>query len=44
MIRSGTQSITAVSYDLGFSNPSHFSRRFHQMYGMTPREFAAQFH
>lgn len=44
MIRSGVQSITAVSYDLGFSNPSHFSRRFHQMYGMTPREFAARFH
>tara|TARA_Y100000296_G_scaffold33152_1_gene38380 strand:+ start:171 stop:920 length:750 start_codon:yes stop_codon:yes gene_type:complete len=41
LIRSG-QSITSTCYELGFSNPSHFSRRFHQQYGMTPREFAAR--
>jgi len=41
LIRSG-QSITSACYELGFSNPSHFSRRFHQQYGMTPREFAAR--
>jgi AraC-like DNA-binding protein len=41
LIRSG-QSITSTCYELGFSNPSHFSRRFHQQYGMTPREFATR--
>ena len=40
LIRSG-MSITAVSYEMGFANPSHFCRRFHQQYGKTPREFAA---
>lgn len=38
LIRSGF-SITSASYELGFANPSHFSRRFHQQYGMTPSEF-----
>jgi len=41
LIRSG-KSITSTCYELGFSNPSHFSRRFHQQYGMTPREFASR--
>jgi len=41
LIRSGS-SITSASYELGFANPSHFSRRFHQQYGMTPREFASR--
>lgn len=33
------QSITQVSYDLGFSSPCHFSRRFSQFYGVSPREY-----
>ncbi|MDF1763828.1 MAG: AraC family transcriptional regulator N-terminal domain-containing protein [Oleibacter sp.] len=41
LIRSGT-SITSASYELGFANPSHFSRRFQQLYGMTPREYASR--
>lgn len=41
LITSGL-AITAVSYELGFANPSHFSRRFHQQYGMTPSQFAAR--
>lgn len=40
-IRRG-HSITTVSYELGYANPSHFTRRFHQQYGMTPSEFATQ--
>jgi len=31
--------ITALCFDLGFSNPSHFSRRFKQFYGCSPREY-----
>ena len=31
--------ITNICYDLGFSNPSHFCRRFKNMYGCTPTEY-----
>jgi AraC-like DNA-binding protein len=24
---------------VGYVNPSHFTRRFHQQYGMSPREY-----
>jgi len=37
-IRRG-EMITSVCYDLGFSSPSHFSRRFKNMYGCTPTEY-----
>lgn len=43
LINSGL-TITATSYELGFANPSHFSRRFHQQYGMTPSEYALRKH
>jgi len=33
------ESITKVCYDLGFSNPSHFSRRFRRFFGSSPREY-----
>ncbi|MCK4864106.1 MAG: AraC family transcriptional regulator N-terminal domain-containing protein [Gammaproteobacteria bacterium] len=33
------ESITKVCYDLGFSNLSHFSRRFRQFFGKSPREY-----
>lgn len=33
------ESITAVCYDLGFSNLSHFSRRFRHFFGKSPREY-----
>lgn len=41
MIASG-KSITAVCYEVGYLNPSHFTRRFHQQYGMSPREYQLQ--
>lgn len=41
LIRNG-KTITQTCYDVGYSNPSHFSRRFHQQYGMSPREYAAR--
>ena len=31
--------ITIICYDLGFSSPSHFCRRFKNMYGCTPTEY-----
>lgn len=38
MIESG-KIITQVCYELGFSNPSHFSRRFSQFFGCSPKEY-----
>ncbi|WP_430460219.1 helix-turn-helix domain-containing protein [Thalassolituus sp. LLYu03] len=31
--------ITEVCYEVGYINPSHFTRRFHQQYGVSPREY-----
>lgn len=33
------KNITAVCYEVGYVSPSHFTRRFHQQYGLSPREF-----
>lgn len=38
LIRKG-ENITQVSYELGFSSPSHFSRRFSLFFGESPREY-----
>jgi AraC-like DNA-binding protein len=38
MIKNG-QPITAVCFELGFSNASHFSRSFKLFYGLSPREY-----
>ena len=35
--------VTQVSYDVGFSNQSHFSTVFHKHFGMTPTEYAAKY-
>ena len=35
------QAITEISYDLGFSDPSHFARFFRKNTGMTPQGFRA---
>ncbi|WP_022953448.1 helix-turn-helix domain-containing protein [Leucothrix mucor] len=34
--------ITNICYDLGFSSPSHFCRRFKNMYGCTPTEYKSK--
>ena len=36
------QAITEISYDLGFSDPSHFARFFRKNAGTSPHEFRAQ--
>ncbi|WP_432571515.1 AraC family transcriptional regulator [Kineococcus sp. SYSU DK005] len=38
---SASTSIAAVARRCGFSDPSHFSRRFRAAYGITPREWRA---
>ena len=35
----GGESVTAVCYALGYQNLSHFSRRFHQFFGVSPRRY-----
>lgn len=36
------RAVTEVCYAVGYVNPSHFTRRFHQQYGMSPREYGQQ--
>jgi len=38
---SGSVAVSEVSYKWGFTNPSHFARRFRSAYGMSPREWQA---
>ncbi|WP_236833997.1 helix-turn-helix domain-containing protein [Blastococcus sp. KM273129] len=37
--RRRNRTVAAVARDCGFSDPSHFTRRFRQAYGLTPREW-----
>jgi AraC-like DNA-binding protein len=37
-IRNG-EAITAISYDLGFNDPSHFCHRFKNFFGCTATEY-----
>lgn len=38
---SGRVAVSEVSYKWGFASPSHFSRRFRNAYGVSPREWQA---
>ena len=38
MLRNGTSTIQEISYDLGFSTPSHFSKFFKDKTGRTPKQ------
>jgi len=35
----GGESVTSICYALGYQNLSHFSRRFHQFFGVSPRRY-----
>lgn len=39
MLRNTDESIQAISFDLNFATPSHFSKFFRAKTGMTPKEF-----
>ena len=40
LLREGRMNITEISYATGFSSVSYFSRCFHQLYGVSPTQFA----
>lgn len=42
LLSAGTQTITAVAEQLGYSDPLHFSRRFRQLVGVSPRDYRAR--
>ena len=42
LIQSGW-SVTRACFEVGYSNASHFTRRFQQKYGISPREFASRY-
>jgi AraC-like DNA-binding protein len=37
-----TTTVAHIAHDCGFTDASHFSRRFRESYGMTPREWRAR--
>lgn len=39
LIKKGTISISQIAYNVGFSNPNHFSTAFKKRYGVTPSDF-----
>lgn len=42
LLRHPDYSITRIATECGFANPSHLSRHFHKIVGMSPREFRNQ--
>ncbi|HJP67724.1 MAG TPA: helix-turn-helix domain-containing protein, partial [Sphingomicrobium sp.] len=40
-LTAGGTSISEIAYGVGFSSPAHFSARFRERFGMTPREYRA---
>ncbi|MEM6801223.1 MAG: helix-turn-helix transcriptional regulator [Bacteroidota bacterium] len=40
MIRNSEGNITQICYDVGFNHPSYFARRFKEIYGILPSEYA----
>lgn len=39
LLATTTESVTQIAHRCGFSSPSHFSQRFRERYGMSPREY-----
>ena len=39
LISNGTCNISEAAYEVGFSSPTYFTRRFKECYGTSPREF-----
>jgi len=36
LLRSGRHNVSAVSYEVGYESPTHFSRDYHRKFGVTP--------
>ena len=39
LLRSGSASITEIAYQVGFSDPTHFSRVFRREFGVAPKQY-----
>ena len=39
----GPEAVTTICYDLGYTSPSHFSRRFRRSYGCSPSEYRQKY-
>lgn len=42
LLKAGEMSVKEVGYEVGFSSPSYFIKRFKQQYGCTPRAYQGQ--
>ena len=42
LLKNNHATITEIAYQVGFSNPSHFSRSFNEEFGMTPSAFLSE--
>ncbi|MEL7534150.1 MAG: ATP-binding protein, partial [Bacteroidota bacterium] len=40
LLKQQASTISDIAYDLGFSNPTHFTRAFKKQFGMSPSEYA----
>jgi AraC-like DNA-binding protein len=38
LLQGNAGTVAEVAYSVGFGDPSHFSRRFHEFFGITPGE------
>ena len=34
--------VSEIAYQVGFKSPAHFSRLFHQVFGVSPSQYSAQ--
>jgi AraC family L-rhamnose operon transcriptional activator RhaR/AraC family L-rhamnose operon regulatory protein RhaS len=42
LLRSGTESITDVAFQVGFTDSNYFTRQFRQVIGVSPRRYQRQ--
>ena len=43
LLKSGDIPITEVAFDSGFENSAHFSRSFHEKFGLSPKEYRKKY-
>ncbi|MDJ0837368.1 MAG: two-component regulator propeller domain-containing protein [Acidobacteriota bacterium] len=43
LLRNHTDQITQIAYTVGFAKPQYFAKKFREVYGKTPSEYAAEF-